>query len=277
VPHSTGFIPVFDGTSWALFSLGAGLSQLTSDSTKSPGACVPNSVYDLFVWNDAGVIRLSRGPSWTSAIARSMALVRQDGLWVNDANITNGPLLGRGTWVGTFVADAAALTTWVRGASALAGAGKAMFNVWNACNRVDVRTVVGDTTASWIYSGSTAWRPANNQVGNRVAFVLGGLDDDVEAIYEVATAAGTAGNFPWAGVGVDSTSAHSGIAGGGPTLNISGNAYGDAISRYSGKIGIGSHFLQALEASTTTSGVTFYGTGLSAGKQMMGLSVNLKM
>jgi hypothetical protein len=267
VPHNAGYVPVYDGTSWSLADISAGISQLTSDATKSPAACAPNSIYDLFVWNDAGVIRLSRGPVWTDAVTRGLALARQNGLSVNAAAITNGPLAARGTWVGTFIADASALATWVRGSSAAAGAGKATLNLWNAYNRVDIRTMVGDTTGSWIYSAA-AWRLANNQIGNRVAFVLGDLSDDIESKYEVVSQGGST-TFVWAGIGVDSITTNSGTAV--PCVT----SYGRATGHYAGKLGIGSHFMQALEASTGTSPATF--SGVLNSKQVMGLSANLKM
>jgi hypothetical protein len=275
VPHNAGYVPVYDGTSWSLADIGAGISQLTSDATKSPGACAPNMIYDLFVWNDAGVIRLSRGPVWTNAVTRGLALARQNGLSVNAAAITNGPLAARGTWVGTFIADASALATWVRGSNGAAGAGKATLNLWNAYNRVGVNTVVGDTTLSWTYNAAT-WRPANNQTGNRVGFVLGDSSDDVEFEYVVIATTAAPNIFPWAGVGIDGTAAHSGTVMPSPTTGDGTTVFGLAVGKYCGKLGMGSHFAQALEASTGTSFVTFYGA-LVAGKQMMGLSANLKM
>lgn len=43
------------------------LSQALTDNTKSPAAAGAHSCYDLFLWDDAGTLRCTRGPAWTRA------------------------------------------------------------------------------------------------------------------------------------------------------------------------------------------------------------------
>lgn len=59
-------VPLYDGAYWHPFTF-AELSQALSDTTKSPAAAVANACYDLFVWNDAGTLRCTRGPAWVDA------------------------------------------------------------------------------------------------------------------------------------------------------------------------------------------------------------------
>lgn len=275
LPHNSGVIPLYDGTSWSLADISAGVSQLTTDATKSPAAVAATSLYDLFVWNDAGTIRLSRGPLWTNASTRNLTITRQNGILINTSNITNGPLAARGTWVGTFVSNGTSLADWIRGSNGASGAGQASLNLWNAYNRVDVKTVVGDTTASWTYALAT-WRAANNAT-NRVSLILGSADDDVEAIYSVGTENSTTSpSFAWAGIGIDSTTvlsgfAHAGVSAATGTVQY----YGTAIGNYRGKLAVGTHVINAIESSPQVVSSLFF--GVSGGNQSMGLSVNLKM
>lgn len=271
LPHETGAIPIYDGTAWSLADISAGISQLTTDTTKSPAAVVASSIYDLFVWNDAGTIRLSRGPLWTNLSTRALTLTRQNGIWTNTSNITNGPLAARGTWVGTFLSNGAAQGDWIRGSSNFTGAGQATLNLWNAYNRVDIRSQVGELTGSWTY-GSASWRSANGAAGNRVGFVLGNGDDEIDAHYSVMATSSTTG-YASVGIGVDNTTTNAGVTGTGPYQPGTVTVTGQAVASFRGKLAAGSHTINALEYAGAA--VTYYGQ--FGGSQSMGLFVNLKM
>lgn len=59
--------PIYNGTVLVMVDLGGELSQTTTDSTKSPAACIQDSAYDLFLWLDGVTPRCTRGPVWTVA------------------------------------------------------------------------------------------------------------------------------------------------------------------------------------------------------------------
>jgi hypothetical protein len=101
-PHVGDMIPLYDGTSMVPTQFSE-LSIATTDTTKNPAAIGASKVNDWFVWNDNGTLRLSHGPDWTNDTTRSTgtALVRVNGIWLNNASITNGPAATRGTYVGT--------------------------------------------------------------------------------------------------------------------------------------------------------------------------------
>lgn len=65
-PAEGGLVPIYDGTNWSATTF-AELSQATTDTTKSPAACAAYGNYDVFVWNDSGTLRATRGPVWTKA------------------------------------------------------------------------------------------------------------------------------------------------------------------------------------------------------------------
>lgn len=252
-PFAGNIVPIYDGTNMVP-TVFAELSQATTDTTKSPAAVAASKVYDLFVWNDGGTIRCTRGPAWTNDTTRGYTLTMVDGILLNTSSITNGPAASRGTWVGTIASNSSSSIDYIFG-SIGAGGVAAVFNVWNAYNRVDVSTMVRDNTNSWTYAVATTWRAANNSATARVSFVRGADEDSVQATYVGLAVAGTNPTLAVAGVGLDSTTAFSG------TTASNGNASSaqSAIGMYSGNPGVGSHFLSAIELNSGTNASTWYG------------------
>jgi hypothetical protein len=72
-PYRGSYVPLYDGQSFVPVDF-AQLSQLTTDTTKSPAAALPDSCYDIFVWNDAGTLRATRGPNWTKSATVTMTI-----------------------------------------------------------------------------------------------------------------------------------------------------------------------------------------------------------
>src|SRR4030095_7670960 len=68
-PYIGNQVPLYDGTSFVPTTF-AELSQLTTDTTKSPAAVGANQNYDEFAWSDSGTVRCTRGPAWSSDTAR---------------------------------------------------------------------------------------------------------------------------------------------------------------------------------------------------------------
>jgi hypothetical protein len=254
-PYAGNQVPIYDGTSMVATTF-TELSQTTTDTTKSPAAVAASSVYDIFVWNDGGTIRATRGPAWTNDTTRSAgtALVLVNGIYLNNASITNGPAAQRGTYVGSIRSNGSSSIDFIYGGSAAGGSASTLY-VWNAYNRVLVNSTVMDSTASWTYSLLT-WRPANNSTAARVSFLSGLAGDVFEGSYAAMgtnSAAGTSAG----GVGYDSTTSFSGTApasGGVAGVLVSG------LSRHS-TTALGAHYFQALEISQATGTTTWYGAG----------------
>lgn len=160
-PHKHNQLPLYDGSDWSLTTF-TELSCLLSDATKSPAAAAAGSQYDLFVWVDAGTLRLSRGPAWTSDTARGTGsgtteIARAEGRYVNAYAISNGPDAEKGLFVGSI---------------RVTGSGSVDDNVarrhiWNAYHRAMRPMKVIEATVSWNYN-TEAFRQANAAVGNQL-------------------------------------------------------------------------------------------------------------
>ena len=265
-PYLGAQLPIFDGSTMNMTTFSE-LSVATTDTTKSPAAIGADKINDWFVWNDSGTIRIGHGPDWTSDTVRSAgtALTMVNGIYLNNASITNGPAASRGTYVGTTRSNASSQLDWIFGATAANGTA-ARFGVWNANNRVRVGTTIADSTDSWTYT-TASWRAANNSATMRASFITGLTEDNIQAIYSMQ-ATGTGGVNAAIGLGLDSTTAFSGTTGiaGGSTFN------GNLVAIYNNMHG-GWHFISAIEyASGATA--TFYGdVGLAY--EQTGLHVSL--
>lgn len=249
-------VPLWTGSHFGMADIGGELSQATTDATKSPAACTTNSLYDLFVWVDNGTYRCTRGPAWSSATSRGTGagtteLELLQGWWVNKIAITNGPAARYGLYVGTVRTNSSSQVDFQLAAVAAGGTPGKIY-VWNAYHRVDLSTTVGETTDSWTYASST-WRQANNSAGMQVEMVRGLNEDAVRAIYSAFMLPSATGGSRL-GIGVDSTSAYSGVTTG---AAAAGNAL-SAPAFYAGLPGIGYRTIAAIEHSAAGT-ATFYG------------------
>jgi Collagen triple helix repeat (20 copies) len=156
-PFNGLYVPIYNGTLLVPVNIIAELSQLLSDTTKSPAAAAANSNYDMLVWLDGVTPRCTRGPVWTSATTRGTGagtteLTRVAGIMVNAQAITNGPAANRGTYVGTIRTNASALGDLNFGGSAVGGV-NCFINVWNNYNRVLALPWSQEATATWTVPG----------------------------------------------------------------------------------------------------------------------------
>jgi hypothetical protein len=73
-PYLHQSAPLYDGGRFVPTDIGGELSQALSDTAKSPAAAQNYSCYDLFLWNDAGTIRCTRGPAWAKSATATMTI-----------------------------------------------------------------------------------------------------------------------------------------------------------------------------------------------------------
>ena len=69
-PDRGNQVPIWDGSSAFAMTSFAELSNVLANSSAGkagPAAAGPYQCFDLFVWNDAGTVRLTRGPKWLSS------------------------------------------------------------------------------------------------------------------------------------------------------------------------------------------------------------------
>ena len=257
-PYLTDILSLYNGISWKERQF-TELSNITTNSVTGnagPAAVVANSNYDLFVWEDAaGDLFLTRGPVWTSDILRSAgtALVVVEGTELNAVSITNGPAAQRGLYVGSIRSGAGAVLFWKFGGKAVGGS-SGYFNVWNRYNRIWFSAESRESTVSWTYAGGAGiWRAINNALNNRVSYIVGLAEDEVEALYHSHVNVGP-GGVPYVGVGLDSVLVRWGSSTFHATAGF-GNIHGMARVNQ-----LGFHFLQAIEFNNAAGGLPiFYG------------------
>jgi hypothetical protein len=206
-PYQNDLVPIYNGTTWLMTQFTELTNTLANSAVGSagPAAVVANSNYDLFVWNNAGVITLTRGPLWTSDTARNLAIVPVNGIQVNLLAITNGPAAGRGTYVGTVRGDSGGGTVSMIFGSTASGGGPAVLNVWNCYNRRPTIFQVVNSDAAWTYASGTV-RAAAGSATMRASYVRGLNEDAVIASWtcRMQSPAVAATTFT-IGIGTDST------------------------------------------------------------------------
>lgn len=264
-PYNGNFIPIYNGTVFYNMPF-VELSVATSDATKSPAAIGASKVNDWFIWNDAGTIRLGHGPDWTNDTTRSAgtALVLVNGIYLNNASITNGPAASRGTYVGTTRSNASSQLDWILGGDANDGSPASLF-VWNMYNRCNVSCMIRDTRAS--HSWTTAsYQGINGAVGMRVTVVQGLVEDSVSTSFTMIATTTSNAVTSACGIGVDSVSTNSGSSGYTFFSSVNTNIIA-STANYSGFLGLGVHYVAALEYGGTNA--TQYGISAPAQSGMV--------
>ncbi len=271
-PYVGTLVPIWDGAAMIMTAF-TELSVATSDTTKSPAAIGASKVNDWFVWNDGGTMRLGHGPDWTTDTTRSAgtALTRSNGIWLNNASITNGPAASRGTYVGTTRSNGSSQLDWIYGGVSSGGTA-GFLGVWNAYNRVDVASFCGDSTDTWTYN-TVAWRQANNSATIRTSFVAGLIEDVVTAQYN-GIGAGSTTSRATVGVGFNVTNAFTGSA----AQNGSVGAAVPCLGRCAVVPAFGFNFISAIEFTDVSSDpITFVGDLGSSTSFQSGLFVSFRM
>jgi hypothetical protein len=255
-PYIGNLVPIYDG-SIMVPTVFAELSQATTDATKSPAAVAASKMYDLFVWSDAGTIRCTRGPAWSTDSSRGYNLTRVNGILLNASAITNGPAASRGTFVGTIRSNASSTIDYIYGGSSSGGTA-GFLGLWNMYNRVQQTATTIDSGTSYTYSSATT-RQARASAGNQISYIVGLDEDSITAVYTQRVLSGpTAGMYGAVTIGVDSTA---GSTAGlcyqqSPTAN---STFSRPTAYYQGNPGLGLHFVSANEAGDGTNNATFNG------------------
>jgi len=283
-PYIGALIPIYNGTNFA----NTVFAQLTLTLNSTPH--VADSLYDVFVFLNSGVVTIATGPAWTTSTPGSGArgsgagttqINRFSGINVNTNLITlkNGASTfsnipaQQATYVGTIWIDhTAAQITFNRNFGQ-----NRKWGCWNMYNRVPLYLKAGDGTASWTY-GTNTLRSSNNVPTSFVAnnyntgsgtsvnglAVLAGLAED-NYLFEFtqkssSQGAGAPTNAARQAIGINSTTTASGKVGSSDPVNVTGGAAGamDALGRFFTGPLLGVTAVQSLEASVTTT--TFYGT-----------------
>lgn len=146
-PYGGNRIALYDGAVWQYYSFterSIALSGLTSGKN-----------YDVFIYDNGGVLTLELSAAWTTNSARADALAVQDGVLVKSGALTR-------RFLGTFRTTSTTTTEDTLTQRFL----------WNQYNRVTRPFIVTEATDSWAYTSTTV-RSTNNSTANRFEFVVG--------------------------------------------------------------------------------------------------------
>lgn len=129
--------------------------------------------------------------------------------------------------------------------------------IWNYYNRVDRQMSVIETTDSWNYSTATL-RQTNGSKANQLAYVVGVLEDSVEArAHSLSATSGATARTRVGGIGQNRTATNDaqgmGYMAGTSAYILEGNAF------YNGYPPIGRNYLAWLESGGGADTQTFYG------------------
>lgn len=240
----TVFLALYKGNRIALYDG----SQWNVRTTAQISIAVPAttaSLYDVFVFDNAGVATLELSAAWTSDTAifaaGIYASVRpvQDGVYVKS---TNGTLIdATRRYLGTF------RTT---GTSGQTEDSVTKRYLWNYYNRVPRTLNRREATATWNYTTATL-RQANAAAANQVDMVIGVQETPLHVIVSSMATNSSGPLNATVAVGEDSTSvAHTSTVGGSSAVTITG--YSQMVATLDIYPAIGRHFYVWLEWSTAT-------------------------
>ena len=268
-PYVGNLVPIYNGTSM----IPTEFSELTLSLVASHAA---NTLYDVFVFSNSGVLTLVTGPAWATSTAGAGArgtgastteLTRIKGLWVNAVSMTarNGSTTytvgaNLGTYVGSLFID---------GSAGQITCNKAFtqirkWSVWNAYNRALIVLKAGDTTASWTYNSATVRASRGDSNNNLKTFT--GLPEetvDLQFMQRVSSIVNASNAGPGIGIGVNSTTVATGFA---PQPSVGQAAASNttmasiAQARHILPPALGVNTITSLESEVQAVTSTFYGT-----------------
>jgi hypothetical protein len=261
-------VPIYNGTAVAAYQICAANTAGACEQSIVLGSnWVTNLNYDFFEGLNGGTPTLCTGPAWTSGAvggsdvvrgtgAGSTELEQFDGLNTNKNsmtcrfNNTSGAFTcpaHQCTYLGSMRVGATGQTNFIFGASS-AGGTAGLFGIWNAYNRVTIRTTVSDSNTNWNYATATI-RSADGSTANRVSFISGLTTDGFSCQYTNRIQIAASALFT-IGCALDSTTAFDkknlALNGAGATTHFPiavKNDYNPTL---------GWHFVQALEAGDGT-------------------------
>lgn len=258
-PYVGNLVPIYNGATMVPTEF----AELTLTLSASHAL---NTIYDVFVFSNSGVLTLATGPAWSVSTAGSGArgtgasttqLTRIKGLHVNAVSMTgrNGATTysigaNLATYLGSIFIDGTAgqitcHTAW----------GKARkWGVWNAHNRRHIKMMEGTSTASWSIQGTVIYPvfvAVDADSTNSITTFTGLPEEQISCQYSQFGTTGAANRVIYNAIGLNSTTAMVGTFG--KMHNVGGDHRGNAVAVATVSPGLGINNIQALGS---TDGVT---------------------
>jgi hypothetical protein len=284
-PYVGNLCPIYNGTTWVMTPF------VETALTLNAGFNTTGNVYDVFGYITAGgVFALVAGPAWTvpassRGVGAGTTQIQQvNGLWVNAVSLTgnNGAAqtviaAQNGTYLGSFFANGNAQCTMNFKPAAAVGGSANILGLYNAYNRVTVKSVERDATTTTAYAVNT-WRSLNNSNSNRITFVDGLQQSYFD--YDMSLTAGITvnGGSPVIAANVDSTVATPIRQAEAAVTTITSTGEVDLLISVSDSFTplLGLHFLQAMQFSGGSISVNYLTSG-GGGQSFYGMRLILEM
>lgn len=234
-PYLGNNIGLYDGTTnWTILPF--------TEISVALGTLTSGLPYDLFAFNNSGVVALRSPVAWTSTTARATALVLQNGVLVKSGATTD-------RYLGTFYTTSTTQTQ---------DTGTQRY-LWNYYNRVRRPLLRMESTASWSYTTAT-WRQANAAAANQVEVVVGVAEALLDLRVSAAAQNTSAHVTFWTSIGEDSTTAPMTTTIGGLGQSaVAANGVQPMTVLLTKYVPVGRHVYAWLEDSTATGTTTWFG------------------
>jgi hypothetical protein len=274
-PYIGNYVPIWNGSNFVNTSFSE--LTLTLNSTYHP----TTKVYDVYASLQSGVVTLS-ALYWGGTNARSTSaggyagtanasIIQKNGIWVNNAAIATGQSYNnstsyviaqyQGTWLGTFYTTGAGQTQVNFKPSSVSGGCNNIVGIWNAYNRIPIRSISRDSNNTWTYATST-WRSADASTSNRVSYVDGAQQSQVKTTYSVLGTTATLDAYVTIGVSLNSTTASPNVVSINYTPRANNGTTMVATETFLPQLGF--NYYQAMEISNSAVTATFTGNGVQA-------------
>ena len=246
-PYLGNNIGLYDGsTNWTILPF--------TEISIALGTLTSGLPYDIFAYNNAGVVTLRSPVAWTNTTTRATALVLQNGIYVKTGATTD-------RYLGTFYTTS---TTETEDSAAKR-------YLWNYYNRVPRELRLQEATATWAYTTAT-WRQARATATNQVELVIGVAEVNISLSLSAAYSNSTANIGGAIAIGEDSTTTplDTGIGGDSTTSAASANAFIQLTYMLTRYPAAGRHVYVWLEFSVATGAGLFMGNGGQTGNTHVG-------
>lgn len=242
LPFCGSHIGLYDGTStWNILSF----------SSASISVPATSGMYDVFAYNNSGVVALELSAKWTTDGSgtgadgtRAAALAKQNGIYVKSGATTR-------RYLGSFFSSSGTVYDTV-----------ASRGLWSYYNRIPKKVVVNIGNTSWTYTVNATWRAMDNDSNNAVAVVVGVSETPIRLKSSVNLQAPDGANSATAGIGYDSTTVNSADLNG--ILGFVASFRDNAWASLEHVTNIGLHVYYALEQVVNVGGsilINFYSSG----------------
>lgn len=240
-PFRGNRVSLYNGTEWVGYTL-AEISIAVSNNNV-------DQMRDLFLYDNAGVLTLEE-VLWTNDTTRATALTKQDGIYVKTGTLTK-------RYVGSFRSDSTLATR--------TNDSQVRRHLWNYYNRVKRFMQVVDSDDTWDYTTAT-WRQVGGVATNQLDFVVGVIEDPVEAMMTAIAKNSSVGVQVSCGIGINGTTIPSFTLNGQQTgaVTLVANQPVHMFARGCGYPGVtGRNRLTALEKSAATGTTSWIGADQS--------------